>query len=66
MKIPYISQNIEQFNLIIQIRLWHEVLNVDESVQLYMFKVTVMIALEVTKQYDGHIYFITMYMYIAS
>lgn len=32
----------------------------------YMFKVTVMIALEVTKQYDGHIYFITMYMYIAS
>lgn len=32
----------------------------------FMFKVTVMIALEVTKQYDGHIYFITMYMYIAS
>lgn len=29
----------------------------------FMFRVTVMIALEVTKQYDGQIYFITMYMY---
>lgn len=35
MKILYISQNIEQLNLIIWIRLWHEVLNVYENVYVH-------------------------------